>query len=136
MFFRNYRLWKTWLNHSLESAVSEFPWIIKILMGVKHFWNLHESTFIKFLDHSERKWPRKDLPYWNLKSKRCLLTHWLTMRTIPLGILGICSCPVKCKYLKNKKLFVNFIFHLWNLHEILNIFEKKLIVLANIFRKL
>ena len=58
------------------------------------------------------------------------------MRSILLGILGICISLVKCKYLKNKKLFLKFLLHLWNIHEILNIFEKKMIVLANVFRKL
>ena len=39
-------------------------------------------------------------------------------------------------YLKNKKHFLGFLFHLWNLHQILNIFEKKKIIIANVFPKL
>ena len=35
-----------------------------------------------------------------------------------------------------KKLFLNFLFHLWNLHQILNILEKKMIVIAHVFSKL
>ena len=58
------------------------------------------------------------------------------MRTIPLGILGIRSSLVKSKYLKNKKLFLNFLFHLGNLHEFLNIFEKKMIAIGNVSQKL
>ena len=58
------------------------------------------------------------------------------MRTIPLGILGISSSLGKWNYLKNWKLFLNFLFHLWNLHQILNSLGKKTIVIADVFRKL
>ena len=58
------------------------------------------------------------------------------MKTIPLGILRICSSLLKCHYLKNEKLFRNFLFHLCNLHQILNIFQKKMIVITNVFPKL
>ena len=34
MSFRNYRLSKAWLNHSLESAVSEPPSTVNVLMGL------------------------------------------------------------------------------------------------------
>ena len=37
---------------------------------------------------------------------------------------------------KNKKHFLNFLFHFWNLHQIWNIFEKKMIVIANVLKKL
>ena len=53
MFFQNHRLSKAWLNHSLESAVSEPPSTVNILMDAEHLGNLHESTFIIFFDHSE-----------------------------------------------------------------------------------
>ena len=49
MYFRDYRLSKTWLDHSLESPVSVPPSIINVLMGAKHLWNLYEGTFIIFL---------------------------------------------------------------------------------------
>ena len=42
----------------------------------------------------------------------------------------------KSSYLKNKKDSISFLFHLWNLHQILNIFKKKKIVIANVFPKL
>ena len=35
-----------------------------------------------------------------------------------------------------KKRFLNFLFHFWNLYQILNILKKKMMVLANVFRKL
>ena len=55
MYFQNYRMSKTWLNHSLESAVLEPPSPVEVLIGTKHLSNLHQSTFIIFFDHSKRK---------------------------------------------------------------------------------
>ena len=43
---------------------------------------------------------------------------------------------LKCNYLKNKKLFLIFLCHLWNLHQILNTVKKKMVVRANVFWKL
>ena len=42
----------------------------------------------------------------------------------------------KCNYLENQKHFLVFLFHSWNLHEILNILKQKMIVIATSFRKL
>ena len=53
MYFRNYRLLKTCLNHFLKSALSEHPSMVNMLKGLKHLWNLHESTFIITFYHSE-----------------------------------------------------------------------------------
>ena len=58
------------------------------------------------------------------------------MTSILFGIVRICSSLFKCNYIKNKKLFINVLFHLWNLHQILNIFEKKVIGIADVFYKL
>ena len=38
--------------------------------------------------------------------------------------------------MKNKKLFLNFLFDFWNLHQILKILKEKMIVAANEFPKL
>ena len=58
------------------------------------------------------------------------------MASILLQIARICNSQFKCNYLKNKKNFLNSCFHFWNLHEILNILEKKMIVIANVFPQL
>ena len=39
-------------------------------------------------------------------------------------------------YLKNKKLFLNFFLHFRNRHEILNICDKKMTFIADLFAKL
>ena len=42
----------------------------------------------------------------------------------------------KRNYLKNKKLFVDFLLHFWNDHGIYNILRKKMNILAILFEKL
>ena len=68
MYFRNYWLSKTWLNHAVESAISEPPSTLNVLMCAKHLWNLNGSTFIIFFDHSDENLFAKHLVYLNMKS--------------------------------------------------------------------
>ena len=68
MYFWNYGLSKTWLDHSLKSAVSKHPSTVTMLKGPKHLWNLHDGAFIMFFHHSEEKWFGKYLTYSSLKS--------------------------------------------------------------------
>ena len=60
----------------------------------------------------------------------------LLIISIMFRIVRICRSLFKCNFLKNKKHFLSFIFHLWNLHQISNIFKKKKIVIADVFLKL
>ena len=48
-------------------------------------------------------------------------------------ILRIYCSLFKSSYLKNKKDYLSFLFHLWNHHQILNVFKKKKILIANVF---
>ena len=64
------------------------------------------------------------------------VTHWLPMASILFGIVRIWSSLFNCSYHKNKKLFQNFLFHLWNLHQVLSIFGKKIVMIANVFLNL
>ena len=50
--------------------------------------------------------------------------------------MKICRSPFRSSYLKNKNHFLGFLFHLWNFHQILNIFGKKKKVIGNVFPKL
>ena len=52
MYFGNYGLQKTWLDKYLKSPISEHRSRVNMLKGLKHFWNLHDSTFIIFFHHS------------------------------------------------------------------------------------
>ena len=44
--------------------------------------------------------------------------------------------PIQMKLFLKHKPFSLYFFHLWNLHQILNIFENKMIVMAKVFPKL
>ena len=46
------------------------------------------------------------------------------------------SSPIQMKFSSNPKPFLILLFHFCNLHQILNILEKKMIVIATFFRKL
>ena len=50
--------------------------------------------------------------------------------------MGICNFQFKCNFVKNQKLFLNFLFHFWILYQFLNILKEKMIVIANAFPKL
>ena len=65
-----------------------------------------------------------------------MLTHGLTITINLFQIVRICRSIFKSSYLKNKYHFFCFLFHLWNFHQILNIFKKKKIVIPNVFPKL
>ena len=58
------------------------------------------------------------------------------MASIMFKVWRICNSQLKFNYLKKEKLFLNFLFHFWNLHQILNILKEKMIVIANVFPKL
>ena len=58
------------------------------------------------------------------------------MANILFRIVRISTSLFNRSYLKNKKHFMNFLLRVWNLHQILNIFEKKMIVIANVFPRL
>ena len=136
MHFRNYRLWKTWLEHYLKGAVSQHALTVNMWKLCKHLQNLDESTFFRFFHHFQRSWFVKSLPFCYVKSLGFLLTYWLAMPTIVFKIARICHSQFKCNYLINEKSFPNFLFHFWNLHQILNILKKKMIAIPTFFRKL
>ena len=65
-----------------------------------------------------------------------MLTHGLPIKSILFQIVRISRSLIKSSYLKNKKHFLGLLFHIWILHQILNIFKQKKIVIANVFPKL
>ena len=52
------------------------------------------------------------------------------MTSIPAAIGRIFPNNLKRFYVKNWRLFLDFLLHFWNVHEIQNILEKKMSVLA------
>ena len=65
-----------------------------------------------------------------------MLTHGLPITSILFRIVRICCSLFKSSYLKKEKHFHGFLFHSWNLDHISNIYKKRKIVIANVFRKL
>ena len=55
MYFRNYRLSRNWLDHSLKSVVSKHPSTVNMLRGPKNLLHLNESTFIISFFQAEGK---------------------------------------------------------------------------------
>ena len=55
MYFRNYRLWKTWLDHPLKSALSEHALTVNMWKHPNCLRNLDESPFIIFFSQFSRK---------------------------------------------------------------------------------
>ena len=63
-------------------------------------------------------------------------THGLPITSILFRFVRICRSQFKSNYLKDKRYFLASLFHLWNLHQTLNISKKKKILIANVFPKL
>ena len=57
------------------------------------------------------------------------------MTSILFLIEAIYSNIFKCIYLRKEKYFVDFFFHFLNLDSILNIFKKKMTLIAHVFLK-
>ena len=135
MYFRNYRLSNTWLDHSLKSAVSEYPSTVNMLKGPKHLWNLHDSTFINIFTTLRRN----DLENISLIELRnhmeYFLRHWLPITSIMFRNVKICCFLFKCNYLNNRKLFCQFLFRFKESEFYLKHFPKRKFVIANVFPK-
>ena len=71
-----------------------------------------------------------------MKSKGCLLTHWVPMASILFNIERVSNSRFVCNYMKNETLFRDFLFHFLNLHPILSLLKKRMMVLPNMFPKL
>ena len=58
------------------------------------------------------------------------------MTSIPAAICRIYHNNFKRFYLRNKRIFLDFWLHFWNVHEIYGIFKKTMSILAFLFPKL
>ena len=53
MYSRSYGVRNTWLNNYLQRRISEEPSRGNMVNGLKHSFNLKDSTFTIFIDYSE-----------------------------------------------------------------------------------
>ena len=134
MYFWTYGLRKTWLDKRLKSPVSEDPSKCNIVNAPKHCSNPNDSTFTVFIDHCGGNSVAKSFSQWCGKSKDCLLTHWLPMKSILFLIETIYRNIFTCNYLRNKKIFPIFFLRFRNLDSILKIFKRKMTLIHDFFR--
>ena len=73
---------KTSLDKCQKSLVSEDASTSNIVNVLKHCWNLHHSTFIKFIDHFQDNWAGKFLSYWYAKLWDRFRTSCLPMTSV------------------------------------------------------
>ena len=106
---------KMWLNKCLKIPASQDRLTSNIINVPKHSWDPYHRPFIIFINHCQGNWFGKSLSYWHAKSWDCLLTHWLPMKSILFFIGTIYWYQFRCKYLRNKKVLLNFVFLFWNL---------------------
>ena len=97
--------------------------------ALKHLYDI-------YIDRCQGNWVRESLSYWHAKSWDCLLTHWLRMTSILFLIVKISRYQLRYSNLRNKKLFLNFFLHFWNLNQILNILKKKVTLIDFVFSTL
>ena len=115
------------LKTSFDSQhVKRFQTLVK--SSWKHFYHIFSSLWGEII------W--KISPWYKFEIIGSLLTHGMPITSILLRIVRNCRSRFKSSYLKNKKHFLGFLLHLWNFHQILNIFKKKKIVIGNVFPKL
>ena len=106
---------------------------------VKRFQTQVKSSWEQFYHISSSLWGEmiwKISPWLKFEIIGFLLTHGLLITSILFRIVRICRSLLKSSFLKNQKHFLRFLFHLWDLRQILNNFKKKKIVIANVFPKL
>ena len=93
----------------------------------EHFYHIFWSLWGEII--------RKISPWLKFEFIGFLLTHGLPITSILFRIVRICRSLLKSSSLKKKKHFLEFLLHLWNLHQISNIFQEKKMVKANVFPK-
>ena len=106
---------------------------------VKRFQSLVKSSWEHFYHVFSSLWGEiisEISPWLKFEIIGFLLTHGLPITSILFRIDRICRSLFKSSYLKKKKYFLGFLFHLRNLQEIFNIFKKKKMLIANVFPKL
>ena len=105
---------------------------------VKLFQTLVKSSWEHFYHIFSSLWGEiicKRSPWLKFGIIGLFVNAWLPITSILFRIVRICRSLFKSSYLKNKNHFLNFSLYLWNLHQILNIFKEKKILIANVFPK-
>ena len=135
MYFRNYRLWKIWLDHSIKGAVSEHALTVNIWKCPKHIGNLLASALIIFfiiVREVDFEWSPQVLG-------EILGLFFKTLTAdgkCPVWDCENLPLPIQIQISKQQQNSSKFFLHFYVLHQILNILKEKLILRANVFPKL
>ena len=113
------------LDMCLKSLVSEDPGTSNMVNGLKHCWKLNDSTFTISLNPNGNNSGWENLSDLYIKSQNCLLTPWVPIISILFLTEGIYCYIFKCKYLRNKKYFVNFFLTFSKFRFNFELFQKK-----------
>ena len=136
MYFGTYGFRRTWLDKYLKSGVFEDPSTSDMENGPKHSSKLNDSTFTIFIDPCEDNSAGKSFSELYAKPQDCLLTHWVPIISIPF-LTEATNCNIfRCNYLRNRRYCLNCFFNFGNLAWILNIFKKKMALIAVVFLNL
>ena len=106
---------------------------------VKRFQALTKSSWERFYHIFSSLWGEmiwKISPWLKFEIIAFFVTHGLPITSILFRIVRICRSLFKSSNLKNKIHFFGFLFRFWKLHQILNIFKKKKILISHVLSKL
>ena len=106
----------SWQSMCIKGLVSENASAVEGFTSPKNCCNLQKITFRLLFYRSEPNWVRRSHFWSDLRFQNCLLTRWLRTTSILVVIGRIYRCQFKYNYLKNQKLFLNFLLHFCNLH--------------------
>ena len=107
-----------------------------MLKGPKARWNLYERSFIKFLWSLWGKVTSKISSLWKFESLGVFVNTLTANEKYPVPDCENLQFNIEMQLSCKRKTFSDFLFNWWNLHQILNIFGKKTIGIANIFPRL
>ena len=79
---------------------------------------------------------RKVSSFFNFEILRVFISTLTADDKYPLQECEIFQFIIQMQLYLKRELFLNFLCYLWDLHEILNIFQKKMIAIGNVFPKL
>ena len=102
----------------------------------KHCCNQHHSTFSILIDHCQVHWVAKSLSHIQAKSSDCFLSHWLTIKNYPVLNRHNLTIPIQMQLPQNKKSFLIFLLHFWNVTWIFELLTKKMTLIDFVIPKL
>ena len=137
MYSQNYRLWKSWLENSLKSAISENALKMSTCESVQNTFQICTRAVLSFFFMVLRKFDLENVSPTVRSNLRRVFWHIDCRLQVSCSVLLELAIEISNAILWNAKtLFLDFLFHFWNVHQILNILKKKMLVIANLFPKL